>query len=128
MGQSDQAMFMSVGGLSDPCIVSQVFFDMDGAPTDYDLTIDYKDTVVFGNSLEITVQRCSDLWYWDNTGASWVSAYNSVQVPFSSTRTRLAVMNNILNAAPDGLLVSISKVPVVPAPHSVWVYAVLLTK
>jgi hypothetical protein len=128
MGQSDQALFMDVTDLNEECSIYQTWFDAEGNPTNYDLTIDYRGGSLIAGNWRVSVQRCSDLWYWDNIGSAWVSTYDFVGLPFSTTRTRLTAMSSILNSSPEGIIVNIHKPPAPIASISLRVYAVLLTK
>ena len=60
----------------------------------YKLDLDYSssDTNV---RAKVTLQRCSDFFYWNQGGGAWQAAASSVTLAFSATRTRASAMTGI---------------------------------
>lgn len=126
-GQSNYACKFEVGDPTEDCRLSQVFADHEGAPTVYNLDVDYKDDLGAGFSGEIIVQRCSDLWYWDDVGKAWVAGFTSVTLPSSASRIKAsAVVSGIINATPEDLLLTVNRNSGAIGPYNLWLYKVRL--
>jgi hypothetical protein len=84
-------------------------------PVLYTLGLDYR-TSSASALLEVSLQRCSDFFYWNNGGAAWQAASSVVSVPNSATRARLTVMTNItVNPEPDVFKVVVKHANVAPS-------------
>ena len=68
-GQSQYCGVLNVLSPADFCQVTQKAPIYTSGST-YELTIDYKIDIP-GITAECVVQRCSDLWYWDNVTSRW---------------------------------------------------------
>ena len=126
-GQSDYACKFEIADPLDDCRILQLFVDHKGAPTTYNLDVDYKDDLGAGFSGEIIVQRCSDLWYWDDVGKIWVSGFTSVTIPSSLLRVKAtAIVSGIINATPEDLLLTLNRNSAAAGSYNLWWYKVRL--
>jgi hypothetical protein len=125
-GQSDYACKLTVGNKFEYCRFSQWWYDRFGAPTSYELAVDYKTSIPVGNALKVSIQRVPDLFYWNNGASVWQAAASSVLVPSSLVRLRLVACTAIQNATPTWLRFTIEPNSAAPANFTAWIYAALL--
>ena len=126
-GQSNYACKFAINDWTEDCHISQLFADSKGNPITYSLDLDYKDDAEIAVTGEIIVQRCSDLWYWDNVGKAWVSGFTSVTFPSSTPRTKLsAIVSKIANAKAEDLLFTINRNSSAGKVYNLWLYKVRL--
>ena len=97
-GQSNYACKLVVGNKFEYCRLSQWWYDRFGAPTSYELAVDYKTSIAIGNALKVSIQRVPDLFYWNNGTSAWQAAASSVLLPSSNVRVRTVACTAISNS------------------------------
>jgi len=127
-GQSQYACELRVEDLDLPCSITNNSVTPDVAPISYKVDVIYKMDIAATEG-ELTVQRLSDLYYWDETGSSWIPTLTTVTMPNQLTRTTLAAMTGINVTSPDDrFLVSVHRKTAIGPSYKIFVYKVHLVE
>jgi hypothetical protein len=124
-GQSNYACKLSASGVVSPCGIRQVALV---EPFTYDIILDYRDDVaVVASALRVTLQRFSDLFYWDEAGGSWTNIPAYFDMLHSATRTSVGITGGVPFAARDTLIITLEyNFTAPPGAYNIWIYRVLL--
>jgi hypothetical protein len=128
-GQSNNACVLDVADPTMLCEIFQLEKLLEAAPSTYKIDVDYRMDIAAVEG-ELVVQRTSDLWYWDEVGSVWQSAFQSVTLTNQLSRTRLAAMTgiNVVSLEADAILVTIRRKTSTPPPYNIFIYRVHLSK
>jgi len=125
-GQSRRACELSVQRTSVICEIYQIERLPQPGPTTYKLGVVYKMDIA-GVEGEVTVQRLSDLWYWNEAGSSWQSAYIAETLANQTTRTQAPVMTGMnVASAGDQIIVTVKRKTASGPAYKILVYKVYL--
>jgi len=127
-GQSNTCCLFEINDVLAVCGVYTIYPDYLSPAVTYHLALTYK-AVGFTPMVEVLLQRCADLWYWNQGTLSWQAALSSVSLPSAATRTIAPVFTGITNTAPDGLVLTIRSLSGMPiGPPRIYLYHAHLTR
>lgn len=127
-GQSQHCGCLDVQDPTADCGVYQIKLLPQAAPVTYKLDVEYKMDSV-GVEGEVTVQRASDLWYWDEGTSLWQAAFSSVTLLNSTIRAVANAMTAISTTdTADPIIVKIQRATAVLPAYKIFLYRVYLAQ
>lgn len=128
VGQSNNACkFSCLGG--PPCGVRQITALLNDSVA-HTLEVEYRDSTTAVAPLRVTIQRSSDLFYWDEGTTSWIAAVTYADLLHSALRTKAVVTTTLVLPSPQALVLTLeynfTGLPMAP-PH-IWLYRIYLAE
>jgi len=123
VGQSDYCCKLVLNDVSGLSYIETIFNPIDSTPLNLD--IDYKGELSAG-TVEVTIQRTSDMYYWNNSTSAWQAAKASATSSGISTRTRVNLMSGIITTLPDYYIIRVAVTGGFIAYSNIYVYKVWL--